>query len=81
MKDFNTSIENIQVEKSRKNNTTITICSLLLISAISAIVLGVMYPITIPYSLEIFSGSALVLLVAVEWQGVYKNYVRKIDLF
>jgi len=77
MKSFNTSIENIQVEKkSRKNKTTIAICSLLLIAAISAIVLGIMYPTTIPYSLAIFSGFALALLGAVEWQGVYKNYVN-----
>lgn len=32
-----------------------------------------MYPITIPYSLEVFCGSALALLVAVEWQGVHKK--------
>ncbi|MBD0391930.1 hypothetical protein IC220_05740 [Wolbachia endosymbiont of Pentalonia nigronervosa] len=76
MTSSNTSMKNVQVEKNRENKITITICSLLLIAAIGAIVLGIMYPTTIPYSLEIFGGSALALLAAVEWQGVHKNYVH-----
>ncbi|APR98933.1 hypothetical protein ASM33_07020 [Wolbachia endosymbiont of Folsomia candida] len=65
-----TLIQKTQIEKTRENKITITVVSLFSVAIVSAIVLGIVFPITIPYSLDILRWSALFLLVAITWLDV-----------
>lgn len=64
------SIQKARIDKNRENKITIIVGSLLLIAVVSAVILGIMFPTTIPYSLEILRWFALFLLAAVVWRDV-----------
>ena len=67
MKKPSTSIEKTRIEKK----ISIIVGSLFLVAIVGAVILGVMFPATIPYSLEILRWSALFLLAAIAWRGAF----------
>jgi membrane protein implicated in regulation of membrane protease activity len=66
-----TSIKKTRIEKSGENKMSIIVGSLLLIAVVSAIILGIMFPATIPYSLEILRWTALIMLAVIAWRDVF----------
>ena len=72
MKKPNTSIRKIKVDKNREHDISIAIGLVFLIAIISLVILGAIFPTTIPYSLEILRLSSLLLLAAVIWLGIFK---------
>lgn len=71
MENSSTLVKKIQIEKNK------IIGSMLLVAIVSAIALGAIFPVTIPYSLEIFRSFALVLFVAITWGEVFYSLNSK----